>query len=101
MPRRRVDSRRAPAALRRRDADGAVEKVLAGGLADMIFTDPPYNVNYGATMKDKLREKARRSTTTTSAASFEQFLRDACANMLAVTKGAIYICMSSSELHTL
>jgi ParB-like chromosome segregation protein Spo0J len=28
----------------------AVEKVLAGGLADMVFTDPPYNVNYGATM---------------------------------------------------
>jgi ParB-like chromosome segregation protein Spo0J len=28
-----------------------VEKVLAGGLADMVFTDPPYNVNYGATMK--------------------------------------------------
>ena len=35
----------------------AVEKVLAGGLADMVFTDPPYNVNYGATMKDKLRGK--------------------------------------------
>ena len=37
----------------------AVEKVLAGGLADAVFTDPPYNVNYGATMKDKLRGKAR------------------------------------------
>src|SRR5450759_4964688 len=34
-----------------------VERVLAGGLADMTFTDPPYNVNYGATMKDKLRGK--------------------------------------------
>ena len=32
---------------------------------------------------------------------FEQFLRDACVNMLAVTKGAIYVCMSSSEIHTL
>jgi DNA modification methylase len=29
------------------------------------------------------------------------FLRESCANMLAVTRGAIYICMSSSELHTL
>ncbi len=38
----------------------AVEKVLAGGLADMVFTDPPYNVNYGATMKDKLRGKKRK-----------------------------------------
>jgi DNA modification methylase len=34
-------------------------------------------------------------------AAFEPFLREACANMLAVTKGALYICMSSSELHTL
>jgi ParB-like chromosome segregation protein Spo0J len=36
-----------------------VEKVLNGGLADMVWTDPPYNVNYGATMKDTLRGNAR------------------------------------------
>jgi len=79
----------------------AVEKVLAGGLADMVFTDPPYNVNYGATMKDKLRGKKRKIVNDNLGDGFEQFLRDACVNMLAVTKGAIYICMSSSELHTL
>lgn len=78
-----------------------VEKVLAGGLADMVFTDPPYNVNYGATMKDKLRGKKRRIANDNLGGGFEQFLRDACANLLAVTKGAIYVCMSSSELHTL
>jgi hypothetical protein len=72
----------------------AVEKVLAGGLADMVFTDPPYNVNYGATMKDKLRGKKRKIANDNLGAGFDQFLRDACANMLAVTKGAIYICMS-------
>ena len=38
----------------------AVKKVLSGGLADMVFTDPPYNVNYGATMKDKLRASAAK-----------------------------------------
>jgi DNA modification methylase len=79
----------------------AVEKVLAGGLADMVFTDPPYNVNYGATMKDKLRGKKRKIVNDDLGEGFEQFLRDACVNMLAVTKGAVYICMSSSELHTL
>jgi DNA modification methylase len=79
----------------------AVEKVLAGGLADMVFTDPPYNVNYGATMKDKLRGKKRKIANDDLGEGFEQFLRDACVNMLSVTKGAIYICMSSSELHTL
>ena len=78
-----------------------VEKVLAGGLADMVFCDPPYNVNYGATMKDKLRGKARKIANDDLGQDFEQFLRDACVNMLTITKGAIYICMSSSEIHTL
>jgi len=80
----------------------AIEKVLAGGLADMVFTDPPFNVNYGATMKDKLRGKSHRKIANDNlGAAFEPFLHEACSNMLAVTKGAIYICMSSSELHTL
>jgi len=79
----------------------AIERVLAGGLADMVFTDPPYNVNYGATMKDKLRSKHRKIANDNLGDGFEQFLRDACTNLIAVTKGAIYVCMSSSELHTL
>ncbi len=79
----------------------AVEKVLDGGLADMIFTDPPYGVNYGATMKDKLRGNTRKIANDNLGEAFGPFLLDACTNMLAVTKGAIYICMSSSELHTL
>jgi DNA modification methylase len=79
----------------------AVENVLAGGLADMVFTDPPYNVNYGATMKDKLRGKKRKIANDNLGDGFEKFLRDACTNILTVTKGAVCICMSSSELHTL
>jgi DNA modification methylase len=79
----------------------SVEKVMAGGLADMAFLDPPYNVNYGATMKDKLRKKNRKIANDNLGDGFEQFLRDSCTNLLAVTKGAIYICMSSSEIHTL
>jgi ParB-like nuclease domain len=36
-----------------------VERVLAGQLADMTFCDPPYNVDYANTPKDKLRGKHR------------------------------------------
>jgi DNA modification methylase len=80
----------------------AVEKVMAAGLADMAFLDPPYNVNYGATMKDKIRGTSHRKIANDNLGDdFEQFLRDSCTNLLAVTKGAIYICMSSSEIHTL
>ncbi|MCS6954416.1 MAG: site-specific DNA-methyltransferase, partial [Bryobacteraceae bacterium] len=79
----------------------AIENVLAGGLADMTWSDLPYNVNYGQTMKDKLRGKKRTILNDNLGSGFEPFLLSACTNILAVTKGAVYICMSSSELHTL
>ncbi|MDZ4296105.1 MAG: ParB N-terminal domain-containing protein [Patescibacteria group bacterium] len=37
-----------------------VDKLMDGTKADMVFTDPPYNVNYGMTMKDKLRHKVSK-----------------------------------------
>jgi DNA modification methylase len=78
-----------------------VERVLEGRMADMAFTDPPYNVDYGSSAKDKLRGKHRPILNDDLGSGFEAFLHDACANILSVTKGAVYVCMSSSELHTL
>ncbi len=78
-----------------------VERVLDGALADMVFTDPPYNVDYGNTAKDKMRGNNRTIMNDNLGEGFEAFLYDACVNMIAVCKGAIYVCMSSSELHTL
>jgi DNA modification methylase len=78
-----------------------VERVLSGQLADMTFTDPPYNVAYGSSAKDKLRGNKRRIMNDDLGSGFEAFLGDACTNIIAVTKGAVYVCMSSSELHTL
>jgi DNA modification methylase len=78
-----------------------VERILNGQLADMTFTDPPYNVDYGASAKDKLRGNKRKILNDDLGTGFEAFLHDACVNILSVTKGAVYVCMSSSELHTL
>lgn len=78
-----------------------VEKVLDGALADMVFTDPPYNVDYGNSAKDKQRGTSRTIMNDNLGDGFAQFLYDSCVNMLTVCKGAIYVCMSSSELHTL
>jgi DNA modification methylase len=78
-----------------------VERVLGGQLADMTFCDPPYNVDYANSPKDKLRGKHRPILNDDLGAGFEAFLYDACVNILSVTKGAVYVCMSSSELHTL
>jgi len=69
--------------------------LLTGEPADMVFSDPPYNVAYcapglGVTIaNDNL------------GSNFAAFLQRACARMLENTRGAIYVCMSSSELHTL
>jgi DNA modification methylase len=67
----------------------------------MTFTDPPYNVRLGASGKDKLRGNKRKILNDDLGAGFEAFLHDACVNILTVTKGTVYVCMSSSELHTL
>ena len=74
----------------------AIQTLLADETAAMVFTDPPYNVAYqGKTAhrlqihNDALGEK------------FYAFLRQSLANLIAVCQGAIYVCMSSSELHTL
>ena len=87
-------------------SEADMKKLMADDLADMVFTDPPYNVNYGDTAKDKLRSKGgakagRKIMNDNLGDDFEAFLTAACKNMLAYTKGALYICMSSSELDTL
>ncbi|WP_281647594.1 site-specific DNA-methyltransferase [Parendozoicomonas sp. Alg238-R29] len=78
-----------------------VETLMAGQLADMVFTDPPYNVDYGNNTKDKLRGKDRRIKNDNLGDEFHGFLLAAMTNMISVCKGAIYVYMSSSELDTL
>jgi DNA modification methylase len=74
-----------------------VKRVLGDGrLADMAFTDPPYNVAYqgGTAAKMTIANDALGT-------GFLDFLRPALTNLLSVTKGASYVCMSSSEWPTL
>jgi len=70
-----------------------IEWLMDGSLADMVFTDPPYGVDY--------ESRGRKIANDNLGAEFASFLCDACENMLAVTKGAVYVCMSSSALDTL
>ena len=74
----------------------AIETVLGGRAVDMVFTDPPYSVaNEG--------KAARKLDTGNDALAerFYEFLRAVSMNLMPVCRGAMYICMSSSELHTL
>ena len=79
----------------------ALENLMGSDLADMAFTDPPYNVNYANTAKDKQRGTHRPILNDNLGEGFAGFLSAACANLLAYSKGAVYVAMSSSELDTL
>ncbi len=83
-----------------------VKKLMQNDIATMIFTDPPYNVNYGSSMKDSIRYHAgtlggRKIMNDNLGDGFAQFLTDSLSNLLMFSQGAAYVCMSSSELHTL
>jgi DNA modification methylase len=77
------------------------ERLLGDDQVDMVFTDPPYNVNYANTPKDRLRGKNRAILNDNLGNGFEQFLTDALSPALARCDGAVYVAMSSSELDTL
>ena len=66
-----------------------VERVLGGQLADMTWTDPPYNVDYANSPKDKLRGKHRPILNDDLGSGFEAFLHDACANILSAHQGRL------------
>ena len=77
----------------------AVQRLMCQSKAAMTFTDPPYNVNYGDHRHNGASQRVIANDNLGEV--FEPFLEKACKNMLEFTDGAVYICMSSSELHTL
>jgi DNA modification methylase len=76
----------------------SMEQLMAAEEAAMTFTDPPYNVRYRATSRQGV---SRPIANDDLGSDFELFLYDVCRSILARTSGAIYMFMSSSELHTL
>lgn len=72
-----------------------VEKLMGGEQADMLLTDPPYNVNYEGKTKDKLKIKNDQMGND----NFRQFLTDAFSNAdMVMNPGAVfYIWHADSE----
>jgi DNA modification methylase len=75
--------------------------LMAGEKATMVFTDPPYNVDYANSAKDKMRGTNRPILNDNLSDGFQDFLLNAFKPTLAHCSGAIYVAMSSSELDTL
>ena len=79
-------------------AETDVKTLMGDELADMVFTDPPYNVDYespNSTLKNKKIKNDKLGS------GFAEFLAAVITHLFSYSKGAIYICMSSSELCTL
>lgn len=77
------------------------DALLQGEQADMVFTDPPYNVNYANSAKDKMRGKDRAILNDNLGDGFYDFLLAALTPTVAHCRGGIYVAMSSSELDVL
>ena len=71
-----------------------VARLMADDAADLIFTDPPYNVDYQGYTQERLKIKGDRM----SDAEFKQFLEAAFRSCRAVVKpgASFYVCHSSS-----
>jgi DNA modification methylase len=71
-----------------------VARLMAGAAADLVFTDPPYNVDYEGYTEERLKIKGDRM----SDAEFKQFLEAAFRSCRAAVKpgASLYVCHSSS-----
>ncbi|WOP15871.1 site-specific DNA-methyltransferase [Ottowia sp. SB7-C50] len=77
------------------------DRLMQGDVADMVFTDPPYNVNYANSAKDKMRGKDRAILNDNLGDGFYDFLLAALTPTVTHCRGSIYVAMSSSELDVL
>ena len=73
-----------------------LRRVLDGRSCDLAFSDLPYNVSYVGKTARKLE-----IVNDNLGDAFDDFLKAACRSLVEVSKGPIYLCMSSSQLHRL
>ena len=78
-----------------------VDKLMAGERGDLLFTDPPWNVNYGAVKAGNAQGYKPRKILNDhmDGVDWAQFVAGFCASFYAVTKpGALaYVVMSAQE----
>lgn len=68
-----------------------VERLMDGDKADMVFTDPPYNINYGNIKHPKFKQREIENDDM-SAGDFADFCSAFTSNIRIFTKGCVYVC---------
>lgn len=76
-----------------------VERLMGGQLADMVFTDPPWNVDYGAQENHPSWKQRTILNDSMSSTQFLEFLGDAFKSMSTFSKqgASTYVVMSAQE----
>ena len=67
------------------------DQLLQGKAVDLTFTDPPYNVNYANSAKDKMRGKDRAILNDNLGDGFYDFLLAALTPIMTNCTGAVYV----------
>jgi len=90
-----------------------VEKLMDGNKADMVFTDPPYNINFSGTMSNTSKDgkliphQGMNSKYNSihndkkSSTEFKEFISEILNIISLKCKGAYYISFNSANLHEL
>ncbi len=71
-----------------------VDRLMAGQMANLVFTDPPYNVDYQGYTEERLSLQGDRMT----AEQYAKFLRTVCHHYRQIMKcsASLYMCHASS-----
>lgn len=77
----------------------AVDKLMDGVKADMVFTDPPWNVNYGAVTTPKYKQGRQILNDSMDDEDWAEFCANTAASLFSATKlgAALYCVMSAQE----
>lgn len=75
---------------------GTVFKLMDGKKADMVFTDPPYNVSIGTIKHPKFKQREIKNDNM-SRDDFKRFCSGFISNIKEFTTGCVYMCAGQGE----
>jgi DNA modification methylase len=82
--------------------DPDVVRRVAPAPAAMAFVDPPYDIGYRGSARQVMEGNARRPIANDDlGAKWEPFIEKVVTNILASTRGGVYVCINWHRVHTL